>query len=61
MKSSPEGEIATDMSDFRKVGEIWVAYKGVIRKGGEEAGAFEIKQFDINPPVDDTTFKKPGA
>jgi len=61
IKSTPQGEQTVDFSDFRDVSGIRLPFKGTIKVGGEDSGVFQIKSFELNPPVDDSAFQKPAS
>ena len=49
----------TDFSDWKVIDGVPVAMKRTMTRNGEPGGTVEIKEFEINPVVDETIFVKP--
>ena len=52
--------VVSDYSDLRKVEGITFAFKEKRTENGEEAGAMEVKEVQLNPAVEATLFQKPA-
>ena len=61
--SGPTGpaEQVTDFSDFRTVDGLTWAFKRAIKRGGQDAGAVDVVEVQVNPAVDAKDFVKPAA
>jgi zinc protease len=61
--TGPSGpaEQVTDFSDFRAVDGLTFAFKRAIKRGGQDAGAVEVLEVQVNPAVDAKDFVKPPA
>ena len=61
--SGPAGpaEQVTDFSDFRTVDGLTWAFKRAIKRGGQDAGAVDVIEVQVNPAVDAKEFVKPAA
>ena len=51
----------TDFSDFRTVDGLTWAFKRVIKRGGQDAGAVDVIEVQVNLAVDAKEFVKPAA
>ena len=55
-------EQVVDYSDFRPVdGGLTLPFKRTLTRGGQDAGSIEVKEVQVNPPVDDKDFERPAA
>lgn len=61
--SGPAGpaEQVIDFSDFRAVEGVTVPFKRLIKRGGQDAGAVDVLEVQINPVVDPKEFVRPAA
>ena len=59
--ASGPAEQVTDFSDFRTVDGLTWAFKRAIKRGGQDAGAVDLLEVQINPAVDAKDFVKPAA
>jgi hypothetical protein len=50
-----------DYSDWRDIGGLTIPAKRVISEDGEQVAEDEVKQLEVNPPVDPKIFERPGA
>ncbi len=50
-----------DYSDWKAVDGITLPFKRTIKEDGKDAGTAEIKQVQLNPPVEPKLFEKPAA
>ncbi|MBV9087386.1 MAG: insulinase family protein, partial [Acidobacteriaceae bacterium] len=60
-RSGEQGPMAQsiDLSDWRDVDGIKLPFKRTININGEPSGSAEVKQVQLNPPVDPKLFEKP--
>jgi hypothetical protein len=49
-----------DYSDWRNLGGITIPAKRVISDNGQEVAQDQVKQLEVNPPVDPKIFQKPA-
>lgn len=61
MEMGQEVEQVNEFSDYRAVDGMQIPFKVVMKRNGEEAGAAELIELQINPTVDPKTFEKPAA
>jgi zinc protease len=55
-------EQVVDYSDFRPVdGGLTLPFKRTLTRGGQDAGSIEVKEVQVNPPVDEKDFERPPA
>jgi len=55
-------EQVVDYSDFRPVdGGLTLPFKRTLTRGGQDAGSIEVKEVQVNPPVDEKDFERPAA
>jgi hypothetical protein len=54
-------EQVIDYSDFRPIEGLTLPWKRTITRGGQEAGAVEVVEIQVNPAVDEKDFVRPGA
>lgn len=54
------GEQAVDYSDWRTVQGLNHPFKRQLTRNGEDAGSIEVREFEVNPPVDPKAFEKPA-
>jgi zinc protease len=52
-------EVAIDFSDFKTISGLTIPFKRTVKRNGEDAGAMDVQEVVINPPVDPKTFEKP--
>lgn len=55
------GEQVVDFSDFRAVDGVTVPFRRAIKRGGQDAGAVDVTEVQINPAVDAKEFVRPAA
>jgi zinc protease len=53
-------EQVTDFSDFRTVDGLTWSFKRAIKRGGEDAGAVDVLEVQVNPAVGAKDFAKPA-
>ena len=54
-------EQVTDFSDFRTVDGLTWSFKRAIKRAGQDAGAVDVLEVQVNPPVDAKEFARPAA
>ncbi len=50
-----------DYSDWRDMGGLTIPAKRIITENGERVAEDEVKQLEVNPPVDPKIFERPTA
>jgi hypothetical protein len=60
--TGPSGpaEQVVEFSDYRAVDGLTVAFKRTLTRGGQDAGAVEVRELLINPAVDAKEFERPA-
>ena len=57
---SGPSEQSTDLSDFRPVGGMTVAFKRKISVAGNEIASVTLLEYEVNPAVDPKMFDRPA-
>jgi zinc protease len=52
-------DVAVDFSDFKTISGVTIPFKRTVKRNGEDAGAMDVQEVVINPPVDPKAFEKP--
>jgi zinc protease len=60
MEMGQEVEQVNEFSDYRAVDGMQIPFKVVMKRNGEEAGAAELIEIQVNPTVDPKVFEKPA-